>query len=432
MTGLERLTDDYGAPFGYPRIVGAYLAVNAMPDTWMLVDSADCATLRAEIIQDNHDWLSTLIRVDGKYRIASTGVCPHSIVLDRRESLAEQIAVVGQEAGAFLFVYPAPVTALVGIDYRTIVESVAQRMKLEAIVVDPVDSVGDWVSGYVHMMELVAKRIALPHPRPSPEKVALVGYLWDRNEADQQASMREVLRLVRALGLDPVCTWLSGEPTTDLARVSEAAHIIALPYAGRAATILSEKTGAPVVETGLPLGPEGTIRWLEQLGHDLGREKEAAALIESQAPELYRKLSRPVVRHFQGRDFMVCTEANLGVAVASMIDEFGGTVRLLATAGHSTLPLAAGLAENVVENGTMERVRSHIQRIADSAPRPPVLIASERGLSAARGYRIVPVPLGFQSGAFHHLYATPFLGFAGTLSLADRIGNAIGLDDMMG
>ena len=427
----DKLTDDFGAPFGYPRIVGAYLAVNAIPDTWMLVDSADCATLRAEIIQDNHDWLSTLIQVNGKYRIASTGVCPHSIVLDRRENLVEQIVVVGGEDGAFLFIYPAPVTALVGIDYRTLVEEAGDRLKMEALVVAPLDSVGDWVSGYVHIMEMVAEHLTLPSVEKSGDKVAIVGYLWDRNEADQQASLAELLRLVRELGLDPVCTWLSGESTSGLSRVAEASRIIALPWAGRAASILAERTGADVVELGIPLGAEGTLRWVEQLGAATGRTEQASRLIEREAPDLYRKLSRPVVRHFQGRDFLVCTEANLGVAVAEMIDEFGGNVRLLATAGDRTLPLREDLAETVVENGTMERIRGHIFRIAESAAGTPVVIGSERGLLAARGAGLIPVPLGFQSGAFHHLYDTPFLGPAGALSLADRIGNAIGLSEMM-
>jgi len=422
--------ESFAAPFSYPRILGGYVAVNAVPDVWMLVDSADCSTLRAEIIQDNHDWNSTLITEDGRYRIASSGVCPNTIVLDRRYDLGEQIAVVGSGEGAFLFVCAAPVTALVGVDYRSIIAKVEERLAMKALVVDPVDSVGDWVSGYTQILEMLAENIELPGGTQRGEAVALVGYLWDRNEADHSASVEEMRRLIRGLGLDPVSVWLSGAPTTELARVSEASTIVALPYCGRAADILAARTGGSVVHLDLPIGLQGTIGWVEQLAAQTGRTAEGKKLVGREAPAHYELVAKAVLRHFMNRDFAICTEANLSVGLARMVREFGGVVKLLATAGASLPSSAHELAETIVENGTMEAIRRELASMSESGDSNPVLIGNERAIAVAESERIVVVPLGFQASGIHHLYDSPFLGFSGTLSLVDRIVNAIALEEI--
>jgi nitrogenase molybdenum-iron protein alpha/beta subunit len=423
--------DPFGAPFGYPRVLGAYLAVNAIPDTWMLVDSADCATLRAEIIQDNHDWLATLITEEGHYRIASTGVCPHTIVLDRRDMLAEQFAVVAKERGAFMFIYPAPVTALVGVDYRNVLATIEIPEETTALVVDPVDSVGNWVAGYSHMMELVATHLLLPDMgRKRKSTVALVGYLWDRNEADHEASVEELKKLLTQMGLETTSVWLSGCSTEDLQRVAEAETLLALPYGRAAAQILGERTGARVVDVDLPVGFEATVSWVEFLAAELGLSTAALAAMEAAAADAYRRAAKAVMRHLVDRPFAICTESLLGARIAAMVLEMGGDVQLLATAGERLSPADTKLADVVLENSTMEQVSAALRYVADDALGWPVLIGSERALAAVEPGRFAVVPMGFQAGGTHHLYSAPFVGFAGALSLLDRIGNAIALRDL--
>ncbi len=426
----EQRIESFAAPFGYPRVLGAYLAINAVPDTWMLVDSADCATLRAEIIQDNHDWQATLITEDGKYRIAGTGVCPHGIVLDRREMLAEQIEVIAREPGALLFVYPAPITALLGIDYRNIVDSNRERLGMKTVVVDPVDSVGNWVAGYGDMMALLARHIELPSGvRPEAGKVAVVGYMWDRNEADHAASVAELERLLAGIGLECVSVWLSGKPTTDLARVAEAGTLLALPCGGSAAQVLAGRTGARVIDLPLPVGLEATVEWLRRVGEAVDAAPEAERFIEEEARAAYALLSKAVVRHLVERPFVICLEATLGAALCAMVEEMGGEVPLLATTGEK-LPAGAVPAARVLENPTVEALRGELKWLSRKLPRMPVLIANERGLTASAGGRYARVPLGFQSGGVHALFDAPFLGFKGTVSLVDRIGNAIALAEL--
>ena len=412
----------FGIPFGYPSVVGAYLAVNAVPDTWMLVDSADCATLRAELIHDNHDWHSTLITVDGRYRIASSGVCPNTIALGRNEELADQIAEIGKSPGAFLFVYPAPVTAIVGLDYSVIINEVADRLAMKALAFSPVEAVGDWLIGYAHMMETVARHIELPEVKPVPDTMAFVGYFWDRNEGDHEGSVGELKKLARVLGLEVSSVWFSGVCTDELKRVATASIIVELPYAGKAAAILAERTGARVVKAGLPTGLQGTFDWLEQLGEATGRSDKARAFIAREAPRYYDRVAKPVLEHFMGKDFMIATEANLAIAMGRLVTEFGGHIRLLGLAGgtDSEIPF---VAEKILPKTTIEGLGSAITRLAEHSSQP-LLIGNEQAIATVGAPDLHVVPMGFQSGGSHFLYDAPFLGLGGTLSLIDRIGNA--------
>jgi nitrogenase molybdenum-iron protein alpha/beta subunit len=422
----KAVSDRFGIPFGYPHIVGTYLAINAVPDIWMLVDSADCATLRAEIIHDNHDWNSTLISEDGHYRIAATGVCPHSIALDRYDDLRENIAAIGNAPGSFLFVYPAPVTAIVGIDYSVVIKQLQGQMNLKAITVSPVDAVGDWLTGYAHIMEVLAREVELPDSQLDEDAVALVGYLWDRNEGDHRASLAELRGLMDALDLDVASVWFSGRDTTALQEVARAGTIVELPYAGRAAEILAERTGARVVKApGLPIGLDGTFSWMEKMGELTGRSGQARAFIEAQAPAAYQKVTKAVLHHFVGKDFMIATEPHVCTGVAAMVREFGGNVRLAAPAGKTVGDLTR-FAEQVLQDSSLEVVGTELTRTAEHCSLP-VLIGNVRAIASAGPMPIVVVPLGFQSGGTHYLHDTPFLGLAGTYSLIDRIANAVNL-----
>jgi nitrogenase molybdenum-iron protein alpha/beta subunit len=420
---IEAPQGRYGIHFGYPRILGAYLAVNAVPDVRMLVDAPDCGTIRAEIIHDNHDWNSTLIDLGGRHRIANSAVSPDLIALDRTESLAAQMEAIGKEEGSFLLAYPSPMSALVGVDYETIYAAVKERTRLKILPIRPVQSLGDWVSGYCQVMETLARNVPLDKVPTRDDSVAVVGYLFDRNEADHQANVAELSRLLALLDLDLASVWLSGRSTGDLAAVARAGTIVALPGGLPTARRLSDRTGAKVISLPLPVGLEATCRWLEGLAEATGRGEGSLEAVAREAAGHYKSLSKAVVRYFANRDFMVCTESHLAVAVARMLQEMGGRVQLLATSGQPPDP-PADLAGKALHHPETRVLGAAIREVVDNASLLPVLIGNEQAFNI-EALPIAGVFLGFQSPGSHHLYDAPFLGFRGALCLVDKIVNSL-------
>ncbi len=420
----DGVSAEYGVKFSYPRMLGAYLAVNAVPDLWMMIDAPDCATMRAEMIYDNHDWNSTVLAEDGKHRIACTSVGPDSVATDRREVLAAHMERLASQEGKYLLVYPAPAVALVGIDYRAIFDRVKHRVPMELMMVSHTESLGDWVSGYEQIVDQLARTVPLPEVPRKEDGVAVVGYFWDRNEADHHANITELRRLLEGLGLSLESVWLSGVPSSDLAAVAGASTIIALPYAGEAAGILAERTGAKVVQTGLPVGLAGTVKWLHEVAEATGRASGAEGFIREEATRHYELLAKPALRYFRNRDFLVCTEGYLAVAVADMVRELGGLVRLVACSGR-TPDYDPGPFGELLAAPEVRSLGFRIKEIAEASSLVPVIICNEQAVSTTRSLPIAGVFLGFQSPGTHHLYDAPFMGFRGAVSLVDRIVNAI-------
>ena len=415
------VVDSLGVRFAYPRIMGVYLAVNALPDLWMLVDSPDCASLRGEFIQLNHDWNSSLLSQDGRHRIASTGVSPDSIALDRRENLAAQLRQIAQAGGNFICVATTAISSLVGVDYEAIYRAM-DDVGPQYLSLRSVDSLGDWVSGYCQVLEAMAVEIHLEQVPLDPDQIAIVGYLWDRNEADHRANLSEMKRLLATLGLRVSCVWLSGEPSTDLARVASAATIIEMPYAGNAARSLAARTGAGIVRTDLPIGVEATLRWLEEIATATNRQ-DALTTARAEADELAQVLFQPATRFFAGREFAICTEGYLAAGLTAFVTEMGGEVRLLATSGRE--PQVSAQTDEHLHAPPLPQLGSRLRAVFEQAGGLPVFVGNEQAAATVHTVPYAAVFLGFQSPGIHRLYDSPFLGFRGALWLTDQIVNAI-------
>jgi nitrogenase molybdenum-iron protein alpha/beta subunit len=422
---FDQHLENEGIRFGYPRIMGAYLAVNAVPDLWMLVDSADCATLRAEFIQDNHDWNSTLLSEDGRHRIANTGVCPSKIIHDRRQDIKDQMVAIGQGEGRYLIPYAAPIAALVGVDYQVLYEEIRDRINMDLLPVRPVEALGDWVSGYLQIIEALAEHLPLsPGPRED-RNVAIVGYLWDRNEADHGANVAELKRLLSLLGLNLVSVWLSGSPTDELAAIGTASTVISLPYGRSVARLVAGRTGATVVDTDLPVGLAATMAWLRQVGDATGSWTAARRTVEEEAGVHYRAVSKAVVRYILNREFMIATEGYLAAAVAAMVREMGGLIRLVATSGLQPDFGDLGPGAQFMHGPPLNSLGKSIREIFNRSTTVPVLICNEQAVGTIRTIPLAGVFLGFQSPGAHHLFDAPFMGFRGALCLTDKIVNSI-------
>jgi len=420
--GWREMVDSLGVRFGYPRIMGIYLATNALSDLWMLVDSPDCASLRAEFIQLNHDWHSDLLAQDGRHRIASTGVSPDSIALDRREAIASQLRLIAEAGGNWVCVVATAISALVGVDYEAVYRAMEDESKPRYLRLRTVDSLGDWCSGYAQVMEALALDIPLSGGPLVEDEVAVVGYLWDRNEADHGANMAELRRLLDMLGLKLTCVWLSGEPSTDLARVSTAATVVELPNAGGAARTLAGRTGARLVSAGLPMGLGATLGWLEAIAEATGRG-DALGRVEAEAGRCAGLLSRPAQRFFAGRSFAICTETHLASGLAAFAREMGGEVRLVATSGGE--PNVPPCADEHLHEPPLPLLGARLRAVHEESGSVPVFIGNEQAASTVHTVPFAAVFMGFQCPGVHRLHDSPFLGFKGSLWLADQIAGAI-------
>lgn len=415
---------DFTQPMTFSYMVGLYLAVNAIRDLFLLIEGPDCTYMKTQFVQGNHDWFSTLTTVSGRHRIANTALHPDHLSGSREEQLRAQLSRMARDPDVpALALTSMPMAFVTGADYERLVRDVAEESGKPIIQIPGKSLSGDWLDGYEEALLALASQIDLSGGSPAPDTVAIVGYLYDRNEADHSANITELRRTLEALGLRLATVWLSGESFARLRDVRDAGTIISLPYARRAARRLARQTGARLIELPVPFGLGATERWVREIGAALGREAKAEAFIERELQRIVPRLEWVVPFLFQNRRMGYVGEPHLVAGLREQLEMLGAelsTVIVTNRERHARhLPEDMGDAKVLVAP-KMKTMLRHIMSLTGE-DELHLLITHNMGI-------IGDVPIlefGFPSHFRHALYERPFLGFSGALAFVDSMATAM-------
>ncbi|HEY3358862.1 MAG TPA: nitrogenase component 1 [Polyangia bacterium] len=407
--------------------IGVYLAINALRDAYLVVDAPDCAHLKTQFVQGNHDWLSTLASVNGVHRVANTDLHPWKMVPARDDSIESLLQQMADYAGAgVVLITSMPMATITGVDYDRLTRRVSAAAG-KPVVNIPGDALdGDWLDGYAATLKALARTLDVGGGRPAPDNVAVVGYLMDRNEGDHQANLREMERLLGGLGLNVVSVWLSGKGVADLTRVRDAAAIVSLPYAREAAEILARRLHVPLIDTALPVGLAATERWLRQVAEAFGRSDRVEPLLEQELRRAAPLAEFIIPYQLLHRAMVFVGDPHLGCALDEMAEEIGVRVErhlVLARRSHCRALLARCGAERV----TIDPKRNTLSRLVSEllgAGRCDLLVTNSTAVSPGPCPAAI-VELGFPSYFTHALDDRPFLFGRGFAVLVERMANEL-------
>ena len=406
-----------------PYLLGVFLGLNAVSDAAVMVDGANCVMVKADLIAGNHDLFSTLLSETGRHRILctmSTPVNPPKNPEKKTAAMLNSVAGSGQ-FGAVLLT-GLPYCWLAGMDYEGIARSVVSGCPVAAIPAKSIDS--DWLDGYDMMLEALAR--ALPAKKTgkrAKNKVALVGYMFDRNEGDHRANLKELTRLLKVSGLEVVSIWPSGGTVADLARVSEASLIVSLPYGRKTARTLAHKYGAKLLETGLPMGLKGTSAWLTSVRGAAGLPAGLPAAVREEEREAARAIA-PALRILLHKRLMFAGDPYLYSAFASFASELCLSVPLVFL-GSSRRHIGAGAASGTVLFTPSTEEAKAAREALSRYQKPDLAVVNSFSLTEDFAEGLPFVEFGFPSYGHHCLLDEPFLCYSGALSLVSRMLNSL-------
>jgi len=419
---------DFTARYVISYSVGVYLAVNVIRDAFLVVDGPDCAYNRTQYIQGNHDYLSDLTSVSGSHRVVNTALDPNRVLLNREEEIRNLLLEIGRqpEVGAVLLT-ALPLAAVLSIDYQRLCSSAADDCGKPVLHVPGKSLSEDWLGGFKRVLEVLAENVSLKDAQPHPNRVALIGLPFDRNEEDCRGDVRELKRLLAALGLELVAAWPSGGDFSELSRVSQAGTIISLPYGRQAASILARRLDVRLLELELPFGLPACERWLRQLGRAYGREEQAEAVIAAEQRATLPALEWVVPFLFQGKRFGYIGDPHFLNGFLETIDLFGGTTRFAVVttfAYHLQEDDRDNQVERLLVEPTMKQLIAFLSE--NLAPgKIDCLVSNSSCLEAVDPRAQAVVEFGFPSNNVHALYDRPRLGFRGALAFSDTLANQL-------
>lgn len=404
--------------FRIPYMVGVYLAVNAIPDLYLLTDGPDCLFFKAEYVHGAQDFHSTLLDVRGRHRVAHTLADINNVVLDREAQISALARrLLSQPDAGMVLMTALPMASITGTQYDRIARDLALSTgKLVAEV--PARSLqGDWLDGYGQVLAAVAREIPIPGDRsPSADRVAVVGPLIDRTEADRLADVREIRRILEdGLDLGVSTIWPSNSTVSELADVADAGTIISLPYGARAAKILARRTGARLVNAPLPFGPSGVREFVNVVAGALGRSTQGESFLAAERGR-WAPAFEMASRELAGRRFVVIADPWLADATVQLIQDAGASVVAAQSTAQDPQPVrglpSAGAVESVGEID--------------------MFLVPTRGIDFALRNARPFFEYGFTSFGTHAFFDAPMLGWGGSVNLLNAVASSLSVFRTLG
>jgi nitrogenase molybdenum-iron protein alpha/beta subunit len=418
-----------------PYLDGVYLAVNAIPDAYLVHDANDCGYHKAERVAANHDLFSDLLRWERMGRVVRTGLGSREYIMGSEDKLSKKVLqVCSRYKPALVVVAPSSIVAAIGRIDPAVLEDLRRKTGVPIVEIPSAGLWRDHVSGYFDTLEAVCTALSAGPSQPSTA-TWVVGHMMDRNEGDQTANVEEIRRLLGGLGLDPGPVLLDGTRFRDLCKLPAPASIIELAGSGRAAALLARRHGLSETKIEIPVGIAGTAAWLEQVAERLCGGKDAArAFVDRELADLVPRLQWLIPRRFVGRSALVFADRLLLAPLTRFLEELGCAVRAVGclsspAAGESTSSLGLSPERHRLVPTDLESLRALFEEMARE-PDPPLLLGNTLVMQIAADLPIARVEIGFPSVTHHALTPRPFLGFAGVRTLVERALNAIASSEL--
>jgi nitrogenase molybdenum-iron protein alpha/beta subunit len=434
-----RPEDRFGQPYRFPYHLGLYMAVNAIPGCFVVIDGPDCIYRKAEWIHGKHDLCSSLLDACGRHRVVSTLLHSGEVIKSKGEAVVRRLRRIGQLPEAELvLVNSMPHVQIIGTQYDALIAEVEDELAQLIYEVPSRALEADWIDGYVEVLTTLGRRLPLPLDGQGqgliPGSVAIIGVLMDRVEADHTANVAELERLVAGLGLEPISTWLSNRPLAHLRRATRAETLLALPHGIPAARALAKRTGAQVVEIEQPFGLRASARMLRALARATTREQAAESLIDAELRAVVPRFEWAVPSLLLGRKVAFSGDPTLFGGLLEGAAEFGlDVVHLSASArrpafGVDLDPARHGPVVPPLFAPTRTVLDRHLGAIIDSIGLDLAIGGSEFPIeepvrydprSPGRMY------FGFPNFFSHALHESPFLGFRGWAWFVQEMINSV-------
>jgi nitrogenase molybdenum-iron protein alpha/beta subunit len=427
--------DRIGMPYRFPYHLGLYMAVNAIPGCFVIIDGPDCIYRKAEWIHGKHDLCSNLLDACGRHRVVSTLLHSGEVIKSKGETVVKRLRRLGQLPEAELvLVNSMPHVQIIGTQYDALIAEVEDELEPLIYEVPSRALEADWIDGYAEVLTTLARRLPLGSGGLIDDSVAIIGLLMDRVEADHLANVEELERLVVSVGLTPISTWLSNRPVAHLRAATRAQTLLALPHGIEAARALAKRTGARVVEVEQPFGLQASARMVRALAAATNREAAGEATIDAELARVVPRFEWAVPSLLLGRKIAFSGDPTFFDGLLESAAEFGLEVVHLSA---STRRPAYGVDLSPTRHGpiipplfapSVMTITRHIHTIVNSI-----------GLDLAIGGSEFPVKepsnddsrspgrmhFGFPNFFSHALCESPSLGFRGWAWFVQQMINAV-------
>ncbi len=407
---------------------GVYLAVNAIPDAYLVYDAHDCGYFKAERIAGNHDLFSDLLRWDQAHRVRRTNLEMSDYVMGAQDKLGKTLLQVSERHDpGILFVVRSLPVVVSGQDATQTLRETPGGARAPRVLLPDRNLDKDFVTGYLDVVAGMSARLEA-RPGRGARDVVLTGYLFGRHEGDHAGDLQELGRMLRAIGARPRAVLLDGRPFRRIRRLPCPGLVVDLASDWAGGDDLARLFGLEALRAGLPLGIQGSVGWLRAVAAGLHLEGPAEAFLRRELAPLARTLEWLLPRFFAGRSVALFADRLQLGPLGRFLEELG-----LLIAGVGCTSLHPGAAARPLPGADpswprlpdpLPRLREHLAE-ACAAGRLDLVVGNSIVGQLVRDLPLAFVEIGYPSQLHHVLHPAPLLGFAGVRVMVERLLNAL-------
>lgn len=424
----------YSVPlsFASPYMDGVYLAVNAVPDSYLIYDAHDCGYYKAEKIAPNHDLFSDLLRWESIHRVVRTNLDSPDYIFGKGEKLSKKLLQIGERyRPKIVFVARHHVVIAAGHDAGPVIRDLQEKLGIPLVLIPDSNIDKDFVTGYLDalagLMEVLPVEPSTSGKFPR-KAMAIAGYLFDRNEGDHRGNIEEFQRLCAAMGVDAGPILLSGASFSDLASRGVPHLVLDCADGWDGAKKYASRCGAQYLSSPVPVGLAGTTDWILQMGKMLGLEGAAQKLIDKELGELTPMLQWLIPRYFAGMSVILFADRLLLRPLMAFLNELGMEV---VGAGLTSEAFGQPVKEEDETIAGLPKIPLRIQAVRGFISRlkrerqADLIIGNSIIRQVTRDLGVPFLELGYPSHFHHCLHSSPFVGYQGVRVLSERIINVL-------
>lgn len=432
----------------YGRITGISMLVHAIPDAFLLLHTGVGCKYKAAAQLSVHDWARQPHRREGWTEVGDA-----ALIRGAAERIGPYVrSWYDRQKPELMIVCSASHLELSGEDIAGAVRAANATVPCPVRYVHGLGFAGDLYDGFGAALSTVLDTIPWGEVAPEKDHVAVVGYPFDRYEADHSANLHQLRILLAELGKELVAVLPSGQPLARLAAAARAESLLVLPYAhalaGPLATSLAASAasgGRRVVEVGLPVGLRFTSIWLDQVARGLGVDPRRAAKAARRLSGYADRELNLLRTRLQGRRSAVFADTPLAAGLVDLLTQLdlppalvglrdrslGGAPALREALARADVALRPDTV--VLEDPSVRTAGAHLrdgvqqgrfQAVLGSASELGALLrGGVRGLNTGPSpeHRLAAIVHGFPSSGYHALQSQPTYGYGGALTVAQRI-----------
>ena len=423
-------TSKYKVPLTYiaPYMDGVFLAVNAIPDSYLVYHVPDCGYFKDEKITASHDLFSNLLRWDKMNRIVRTNIGTRDFIMGGEGKLAKKLLqVVRRDKPSVVFVARSNTVLLSGEDVEPIVREAEKKAGVPFVLIPEWKIDMNYVTGYGDALDGYLAKLEFSEVSGKRPVVAVTGYMYERHEGDHQGNIAELKRMLSALGFNAQ-VFLDGQPCKRHRETSKPVAVVDLNSDWEGGRELAQKIEGPYIDAGLPLGIEGSLSWISKVAQELNVEKRAAQFIDSEMKILAPRLQWLLPSRFFGCNVALFADHRLLKPLGAFLEELGMNVIGTGCTSQDALNNPESESHPALPYPSLPIHSNKLREFAIQARKRgdlDLVIGNALIRQTLANLFIPVVEMGYPSNFHHDLLPRPTLGFQGVLGVIERMLNSL-------